>query len=421
MTPDEKFLRIVREGLCIGCGLCQSVCGKDKILLAKNKDGELRPSVVGALAREDVDKVYATCPGTRVEGLPEGIRQSAPHSDVIWGAYHRLVLGWAGDAGVRYEGSTGGVLTALGQYLLHTRRVAFILHVRASETDPTFGAMTLSRKPDEVLKAAGSRYGPTDVLSQLDDVLDRREPFALIAKPCDLNALRNLAHHDARVNRYIKYWLTPVCGGYMPTKAMDAFLSTRHLSRDTITSLRYRGRGCPGPTTIEACAGAFQDIDYLDLWGEDESSWSLPFRCKICPDGIGEGADIAAADNWPGGSPDRELAKTDPGTNAMIIRTKAGLELVEAARRDGALVLGNDIAIDHLSTTQPHQVNKKMYVGARYAGLAKAGRLAPETIAMRLSECAALADGTELERQKTGAYERAMQLKEESEIDDVGG
>ena len=44
----------------------------------------------------------------------------------------------------------------------------------------------------------------------------------------------------------------------------------------------------------------------------------MPFRCKICPDAIGESADVAALDTWPGGSPKGE----DEGFNAVIARKK---------------------------------------------------------------------------------------------------
>ena len=33
--------------------------------------------------------------------------------------------------------------------------------------------------------------------------------------------------------------------------------------------------------------------EYNSFWGE-ESTWRVPFRCKICPDAIGESVDIAA-------------------------------------------------------------------------------------------------------------------------------
>ena len=34
-TPTERLYAIVEQGLCIGCGLCQSVAGKDRIRVTK--------------------------------------------------------------------------------------------------------------------------------------------------------------------------------------------------------------------------------------------------------------------------------------------------------------------------------------------------------------------------------------------------
>ena len=56
-----------------------------------------------------------------------------------------------------------------------------------------------------------------------------------------------------------------------------------------------------------------------------------------CPDAIGDSADLAALDTWPGGSPVGE----DEGFNAAIIRTKKGYDLVHDARDAGYIKIGN--------------------------------------------------------------------------------
>lgn len=417
MTPEARLQRIIDDGLCIGCGLCQSVAGRERIAVAKAADGELRPRVVAPLDHATVDRIYATCPGTRVEALPSDVAAQAPETDLVWGPWHRMVLGWATDPEVRHEGSTAGVLTALGQYLLRSGKVRLVLHVKASASEPSFGEATLSFSEAEVLAGAGSRYGPTAPLIDLDDVLSRGEPFALIAKPCDLNAVRNLAHLDERVNRLIRYWLTPVCGGFMPDRALGRALEGWGIDRAEVTGLRYRGRGCPGPTTISLADGSVRQMHYLDVWGEDESAWSLPFRCKICPDGIGEGADIAAADTWPGASPDRRGSETDPGVNSILVRTRAGMELLAAAALDGAVTLGRDVDVAYMNATQPHQVTKKRFAYARHAGLRDAGALAPEAVGLRLTELAAANDAEENRRQRLGAMERARDAAHRTEAD----
>ena len=401
-SPADRLHAIAEQALCIGCGLCQSVAGPDRIKVIRTSAGYERPVVTGDLDDATVDRIYDVCPGTRIDGLPERLMDGGTKLDNVWGPWRRIVRAWAGDPEVRFEGSTGGVLTALAGYLLASGRVDFVLHARASASEPTFGERHLSFSQADVLEAAGSRYGPTAPLVDVRDVLDRGRPFAFIGKPCDVSALRNYARHDARVDRLVKYWLTLVCGGYMQPDAMNGFLRRNGIEPEEVTGFRYRGRGCPGPTRIET-PDRVREFHYLDLWGEDESQWSLPFRCKICPDGIGEAADIAAADTWPGGSPTREGSADDPGTNAVIARTAAGLELLEAAERDGALAFGHDVSPDEMSHYQMHQMRKKYAVWARFQGLGDEGRIVPRTSRLRIEQLAAElpADTNAYQRQGT--------------------
>ena len=410
MTPADRLNAISEQGLCIGCGLCQSVAGPDRIQVVKNQEGNLRPIVTGELDHRIVDQVYDVCPGTHVQGMPAELIGRETKVDNVWGPWRRIVRAWAADPKIRFEGATGGVLTALAGYLLSSGRVSFVLHTQTSTTEPAFGERRLSFTQADVLNAAGSRYGPTATLIDIGDVLDRREPFAFIGKPCDIGALRNYARHDARVNEFVTYWLTLVCGGFMPTPSRDDTLRRFGVEPEDVTGLRYRGRGCPGPTTIETKAGP-REMHYLDFWGEDSSQWSLPFRCKICPDGIGESADLAAADSWPGGSPNRIDSETDPGTNAVIVRTAAGLDLIEAAARDGALVIEYDQTPDDMSFYQTHQMRKKYAVWPRLQGLADEGHIMPRYQGLRLEELSAELPAETNDYQRQGTRRRVRDGK----------
>ena len=405
LTPTERLYAIVEQGLCIGCGLCQSIAGPDSIQVVKTSTGYLHPIVVGVLDNETVDDIYDICPGPRVDGLPSDLIDEATKVDIVWGPMQRIVRAWAGDPNLRFEGSTGGVLSALASYLLSSKRVEFILHVKASTTEPTFGERHLSFNHVDVMEAAGSRYGPTAALIDIREVLDRGQPFAFIGKPCDISALRNFARHDKRVEQLVKYWLTPVCGGYMQPSSTESFLYRNDVKPEDVTAFRYRGRGCPGPTRIETKEHV-KELHYLDFWGEDASQWSLPFRCKICPDGIGEAADIAASDTWPGGSPTRQDSENDPGTNAILARTSIGLELLESAQRDDAITIDHDVTADDLSCYQPHQMRKKYAVWARYQGLSDEGRIVPQVNRLRIRELAKEQTVETNEHQREGTRRR---------------
>src|ERR1700676_216734 len=129
---------IVEGGLCIGCGLCKGVAGTDRIQIVLTPEGRERPVARRRLDEPTLERINAICPGTRVEGAA-GAEETAGKTagaraihDLVWGPAEHLSIGYAGDADVRHRGATGGVLTALGQFLLASGRAKFILHVAAS-------------------------------------------------------------------------------------------------------------------------------------------------------------------------------------------------------------------------------------------------------------------------------------------------
>ncbi len=392
--------------MCIGCGLCQAVAGPDRLHMKKVENGYERPVLVGELDHDTVDRIYATCPGTRLDGLPPRLHSAETKTDLVWGPYRRMVTAYASDPEVRFRGATGGVLTAIGQYLVESGEVSFLHHAKPNEAEPTFGQTQISTTRDDVIEGAGSRYGPTALLIDIVDSLARGEPFAFIGKPCDIAALRNLAHLDPRVDQLVKYWLTPVCGGFMPPESMERFLRDDGTDPEQLTAFRYRGHGCPGRTRYETRDGRVREFRYTEFWGTDETQWMLPFRCKVCPDGIGEGADIAASDTWPGGSPDPDTEDEDPGTNALIIRTQAGIDLINAATAAGYVTVEQDVDPRYMDSTQPHQRRKKLVVKARWDGLDDEGRTVPRSAGLRLDELRANLGDEEAARQRAGTRER---------------
>ena len=411
MTAIDALHKIVEDGMCLGCGLCAALSG-DAIKMARGDDGDLRPFASEDFTDAQMGLVHEVCPSLRVEGLPEAISKQAPYHDVIWGPYHEMSLGYANQPAIRHQASTAGMLTMLAIYALDKGLVDGVLHVRASdsrdESPANFGIATISRTAKDVIQASGSRYGPTAALLGIEEVLGGDEVFAVVAKPCDLNALRNLAHHDNRVNDRFKYWLTMLCGGFQPDEAFRSFLQDHGLDEAGLSEVRYRGYGCPGPTSLTYDDGAEKAFHYLDFWGEDESQWSMPLRCKICPDGIGEAADLVAGDAWEGASPDRYESQTDLGFNSVITRTTKGAALYEDAIKDGYVSKSEIVDCDYMSSVQPHQVVKKLAGQARAEGMIAAGSVAPRLVNLRQNELSAKLGSDEFKAQKQGAYERAL-------------
>lgn len=390
---------IVTQGLCIGCGLCESMAGRDRVEIVMTPEGRERPWLKERLDDELTDAVYTVCPGTEIHGLAEDLLTEKTTVDPIWGPLIRLDRGYAADRNVRFQAATGGVLTALAIYLLESGRVNFIAHIAADPERPMRSIPHISRTKEDVLQGSGSRYGPAAPLTQFLSLLDRGEPFAFVGKPCDIGAVRNLAKIDRRVDQLCLYLLTLVCGGASELTKSEAVLADHGLSEEELTLFRYRGYGNPGRTRIETKDGRAIELSYEEMWA-DEGSWQLQTRCKLCADAIGETADVAASDVWPGGGPSGE----DAGFNGVLARTAKGADLVAAAVRDGALVLDRPLTPRDMDIFQPHQVRKKRRVWARITALKRAKRLAPNRSRLRAKRLA-----LENEKNNEGINEREME------------
>ena len=382
MSVINSLSDITENGLCIGCGICQSIAGNENISISMTEKGRLEPKENKPLNNEIFDKIKKTCPGVIVEGLPKEAIANKSKYDLVWGYYLSLFYAWSTDKDIRFKSSTGGLLNGLSLYLLETNKVKFILHTGTDPKKPMRSVSRYSYNKQELLNSGScSRYGPSSPLDKFNEALNKNEPFAFVGKPCDISAIRQLSKIDRRVNELCKYLLTLVCGGFGEfTKSQD-FIDSFNVKEEELSIFRYRGYGNPGKMYIKTNSGEEHDKEYNSFWGE-ESTWRVPFRCKICPDAIGDSSDLAALDTWPGGSPVGE----DEGFNAAIIRTKKGYDLVHDARDAGYIKIGNDLKIEDINDFQPHQVSKKKAVYARHQGMKNVNRPTLNTKNLRIKE-----------------------------------
>ncbi|MDH3532387.1 MAG: Coenzyme F420 hydrogenase/dehydrogenase, beta subunit C-terminal domain [Gammaproteobacteria bacterium] len=324
--------------------------------------------------------------------------------DEIWGHYVLMRYAWAGDADARYRGSTAGVLSALGGFLIRSGQAAFVLHVGPDPDKPMRSRWYLSEDPDDVLARAGSRYGPTAPLAGLLTAIERDEPFAIIAKPCDLSTVHRYAETAPRLDTLCVARLAMVCGGQSRLSKSRGVLDAIGVSENEIALFRYRGFGNPGRTRIELKDGRCFEKTYLEQW-QDESTWDLETRCKVCADALGEAADVVVADVWPGGSPTGE----DEGLGGLIVRSSIGKALVDTAVAAGTIVLGDHITPRQFDSLQPHQVRKKLALTSRLEGLDDAGLPGIEAPGLRLEALADRLDQDSKQRERDGTRRRARE------------
>ncbi len=364
---------VVRHGLCAGCGICESMAGRASVEMRLTSFGQIRPRTKTPLDDRLLSDILAVCPGLEIHGPDRAALGETGIMDPVFGPITSLHRVWASDESIRFRAAAGGSLTALGRHLLKSGAVDALLHVAVSPTQPELTEARISRTPDEVTEGSQSRYGPVAPLVHVHALLDEGIRFAVIAKPCDIAAIRNLARHDARVKEQIPYCLSIFCGGVPTLHTAHRIAAYCGVAPQELSAFRWRGHGWPGTTHIETKDGRQFDLGYDLVWYDTSVPWTydIQFRCKICPDAIGELADVACPDGWvmEDGKP---IHREAPGVNIAIARTEAGRRLVQRAAESGDLTLA-PFDVPTLHAMHGDHLDRKLGHPARRLGLALAG------------------------------------------------
>jgi coenzyme F420 hydrogenase subunit beta len=401
MNKKIKVEKVVSSGSCSGCGLCASATAPDKIRMILSAEMQYRPTVIQPLSDKELSRFNATCPGV---SLAHDVPENSGQVDPIWGSVLGCYTGYAMDPEVRRQGSSGGVITALAHFLLRTGLVDSVSQNVASRIDPTGNEVQFSHGREDVLRAAGSRYGPAAGLSRVEEMLQSGQTFALVGKPCEVAALRSLSRMDERVGQQVPYLLSFMCAGTPSGRGTNALLSAMGISPEEVASFRYRGNGWPGSARAVTHSGKFSEMDYNSSWGTILNRY-LQFRCKICPDGTGEFADVVCADAWygKGGYPD--FSERD-GRSLILVRTPRGAQLLSDAVSAGDLSI-EPLDLGEVAAMQPYQVERKRMVLGRLIAARAAQGHSPSTRRLRLVAAARQASFGEFVRNAVGTFRRA--------------
>jgi coenzyme F420 hydrogenase subunit beta len=347
MIP-KTIERIVGGGLCLGCGLCESL--SPELKMTESQDGFFVPT--GDLSRKD-SVIPSICPGVNVE---DDVSDS---EDGVWGKVLSCLEASSSDDEVRFTGSSGGVISQVAIYLLEQGIVEGVLQVGASSDDYKSNRLKISRSKEDVLSCASSRYAPALIFDNIIQLLEgSQERYAFIGKPCDISALKNLLNYREDLRSRFVIMVSIFCAGIPSFKGTEKVIRSFDVD-GPVESLQYRGNGWPGEFKIKDSKGNSHSMTYGESWGEILGK-HVHFRCKLCPDGIGLQADLAVGDSWEtkDGYPD---FSEKAGRSLVIVRSNQGQDLLNKMSVEGALDV-QSLEVDRLSKIQPSQFSRRRTV-----------------------------------------------------------
>lgn len=360
MAQIKSLMDVVDWNLCTGCGACAYACSEGAVSLVNIESVGIRPKF-NSTACATCSKCLSICPGYLVDATPAAPLPAKETDDEI-GDTLEIWEGHASDPEIRYRASSGGILTALALYCLEQEEMKFVLHTGVSDEHPWENKTVKSRTREELVSRTGSRYAPASPCDRLAEIEQSDEPCVFIGKPCDVSAVSMLRSERPALDRNLGLVLTFFCAGTPSTKGTLDLAESFKILTEQIDSVRYRGEGWPGRFKVRSDErGQEASASYAESWGR--LTRYRPFRCNLCPDGLGRLADIACGDAWENSSDNG-----NPGLSLVLVRTERGREILRGA------IAANYVQLHRVDRTnvlaaQVNLLNRRREIFGRLIGL----------------------------------------------------
>lgn len=296
--------------LCIGCGICAGICGKEAIVMGENEYGQYFP-IIDELQCVSCGKCIAVCP-MRISEKERKQIDIELWNNRMQNEKYRQETGFYINA---YEGffpkyrmtsASGGFCSALLCALLEYGMIQSIYCISKNHDSNNFFVSKRITSCNDVLKCSGSAYYPIELSETLKEIKKRNEKTAIVCLPCQATALRYAMKKDKALQDSIQYIIGLICGG-VPGKSMVEYIAkTKGCELDEFDKITFREKdsgiqanNCQIKFYKNNHEVAVSRYHHGDAYGFVYLNKILHYKgCNICADIYAEQADIVFGDAW---------------------------------------------------------------------------------------------------------------------------
>jgi coenzyme F420 hydrogenase subunit beta len=325
MAPNV-ISTIVKNDLCIGCGLCAAMCPEHKLIIQFNRFEEYNP-VQDNDCNKDCGLCLTVCPFADGNDNEDSIGNSL-YSGVP-GICHRFETGYYLDCFVGYapetrnRGSSGGMATWFLSTLMKKGIVDHVIAVVSNDDPDQLYKFSTLHGPESILASAGSAYYPVELSGVLQELQNKPGKYAIIGLPCFIKAIRLAMQRNRKLRDKIVFTVGIVCG-QLKSKHYTNYISALSGVCAPLQKVYYRGKSCEKPANLFyfSCMNKKGDIGKI-FWDEGVAEawcnhWFTPIACNYCDDVFAECADVAFMDAWL-----PEYSGNYLGTSLVLVRSAA--------------------------------------------------------------------------------------------------
>ncbi len=340
MRPNITEL-IVNQDKCIGCGVCDTICPVNVLVMDFNLIGIYQPfESDGCL--DKCTLCIDVCPfidtNKDEKELAKIIYSKEKniqfHKDL--GYFTNTYEIHKKNTDERLKSASGGAGHSILKNLLDAKLVDAVLTVESNNDPDKLFKFSNFKEIEELEKIRGSVYYPTELSKVLDYVIKNDGNYAITTLPCFAQAIRLAQEKNSKLRKRIKFVIGLVCG-QMKTKEFTHTLAKKALGTDRLKSVKYRVKqenelasnfAFEFESIKDGSVGRLSWTAQLDgpgiLWG---SRAFTPMACNSCTDVFAHCADVVLMDAWL-----PEYTKDYHGHTLVLTRTTEVANILENSK-----------------------------------------------------------------------------------------
>jgi coenzyme F420 hydrogenase subunit beta len=254
-------------------------------------------------------------------------------ADALIGTYRDCYIGHATDYDIRFNASSGGLISAVLTYALEEGRIDGALVTIMGKENPLEPQPFIATTAQDIISASGAKYCPVPTNIAIREILRKEGSYAVVGLPCQIHGIRKAETTQKKLKDRIVLHLGIFCNHTPSFWATRLLLTRLGVEPRQVAKIDYRGHGWPGAMAVQLKDGSTKMLPQQDSWAFLGSDFFTSKRCLMCCDHTCELADISFGDAWNLGLPE------GVGSSAVVARTKKGQDLLQEANAKGVLTI----------------------------------------------------------------------------------
>lgn len=350
---------VVKNNMCIGCGICTSLCPTNALEIEFNQNGEYNSKLTGNCL-DSCSLCLDICPfndNKNENQLAENIFSDDLKHDSNLGVYLNTYSGHINNDQLRLNSASGGITTWLLEQLLIEDKIDYIINIKPNKDSEKLFDFQIADSVEKIREGAGSAYYPVEMSEVINKVLYQEGRYAIVALPCFLKAIELAKEKNKKLKNRIIYSVGLVCG-QLKNKNFTDYISKLSGMKDKINEVSYRNNSGDQPANNFYYYFNNNNKNSQIYWSGGISKvwtnrWFTYNSCSFCDDTFAELADVTLMDAWL-----PEFTFDYKGNNLLVVRNKEIDNILSIGKNNNKIKL-DDIDAEKVIKSQQGVIDIK--------------------------------------------------------------